>query len=191
MIALDVTSKDSDEQGSSSVGDSATCPQKKARLSPDLAISSAPDQLSSSPLLHKLAVGSRQHQEDGISAERGGMHTNMFGINYVMWFDLSIEGKDPMDHLEEDWGGKLEFGFSDKNFPKDFEDYFLLMEDECSTQSHSCAGRVMGVLFDMRDKVLKPPSYDPRNVVDLLDKYRDAHISDMGWREVDTEEWNA
>ena len=47
----------------------------------------------------------------------------------------------------------------------------------------------MGVLFNMRDKVLKYPSYDPRNVVDLLDKYRDAHISDMGWREVDPEEW--
>ena len=32
-------------------------------------------------------------------------------------------------------------------------------------------------------------SYDPRNVVDLLDKYRDGHIVDSGWREIDTEEW--
>ena len=44
-----------------------------------------------------------------------------------MGFDLSIEGKDPMDPQEEDWGGKVEFGFGDKNFPKDIEDYFLLM----------------------------------------------------------------
>ena len=55
--------------------------------------------------------------------------------------------------------------------------------------SHSCAGRIMGVLFDMRDRVLKPPSYDLRNVVDLIDRYRDAHIMDSGWREVDSEEW--
>ena len=114
------------------------------------------------------------------------MHTNMFGVKYIMWFNLSIEGKDPMDPAEEDWGGTVEFGFGDKNFPKEFEDYFLLMEDECTTQSHSCAGRVMGVLFDMRELFLRP-----RNVVDLLDRYRDAHISNSGWREVDTEEWFA
>ena len=63
------------------------------------------------------------------------------------------------------------------------------MEDKCSTQSHTCGGRVSGVVFNMRDKLLKPPSYDPRNVEEMLDKYRDAHISDSGWREVDTEEW--
>ena len=88
-------------------------------------------------------------------------------------------------------GGKLEFGFSEKTFPKEIEDYFLLMEDDCSTQSHMCAGRVRSVVFNMRNSVLKPPSYDPRNIVDLLDKYGDAHISDNGWREVDTEEWVA
>ena len=66
-----------------------------------------------------------------------------------------------------------------------------MFEDECTTQSHSSAGRVMGVLFDKRSSVLNPPSYDPRNVVDLLDKYRDGHIVDSGWREVDTEEWVA
>ena len=41
----------------------------------------------------------------------------------------------------------------------------------------------------MIDSVLKPPSYDPRNNVDLLDKYIDAHTIDSGLREVDTEEW--
>ena len=63
-----------------------------------------------------------------------------------------------------------------------------LFEDEC-TQSHMCAGRVMGVLSHFRKKAVKPPDYDPRNIVDLVDKYRDAHISDSGWREVDPEEW--
>ena len=47
----------------------------------------------------------------------------------------------------------------------------------------------MGVASHYRDKVLRPPNYDPRNIVDLIDKYGDAHISDSGWREVDTEEW--
>ena len=67
-----------------------------------------------------------------------------------------------------------------------FEDYFLIFED-CSTKSYSCVGRIMGVLFEMRDKVLQP--HDLRNVVDLIDRYRDAHIMDSGWREVDMEEW--
>ena len=96
-----------------------------------------------------------------------------------------------MDREEEDWGGRLEFGFSDKLFPKETQDYFLLMEDECSTHSHNCGRRVRGVVFNMRDSILKPPSYDPRNSVDLLEKYRDAHILDSGWREVDMEEWVA
>ena len=61
------------------------------------------------------------------------------------------------------------------------------MEDEGSTHSHNCGGRVTGVVFNMRDSVLKLASYDPRNIVDLLE-YRDAHIIDSGRREVDTEE---
>ena len=139
-----------------------------------------------------MPAGSRQQQEAGSEGEGGGgMHTNMFGINFVMWFDISIEGKSSMDPEENDWGGRVEFGFNDNTFPKDFEDYFLMFEDDCTTQSHTCAGRVMGVLFNMRDKVLQPPGYDPRDVVDLMDRYRDAHIMDSGWREVDTEEWNA
>jgi hypothetical protein len=47
----------------------------------------------------------------------------------------------------------------------------------------------MGVAWHVRDKVLKLPNYDTRNIVDLIDKYGDAHISDTGWREVDNEEW--
>ena len=47
----------------------------------------------------------------------------------------------------------------------------------------------MGVEAGMRGKVIGPPSFDPWNIVDLVDKYGDAHISDSGWREVDPEEW--
>ena len=67
---------------------------------------------------------------------------------------------------------------------------FLLLKDEGSTHSHNC-GKIVSVVFNLRDSVLKPPSYDPRNIVDLLDKYGDAHIIDSGWREVDHEEWFA
>ena len=57
------------------------------------------------------------------------------------------------------------------------EDYFLLFEDKC-TLSHRCAGRVMGVLSHVREKVIKAPEYDPRNIVDLVERYGDAHIND-------------
>jgi len=95
---------------------------------------------------------------------------------------------EPQD--EEDWEGTIEFGFSDNKFDKNVEDYFLPFEDEC-TKLHNCAGRVAGVLSNVRDKVIAPPSYDSRNIVELIDKYGDAHLSDSGWREVDPEEWFA
>ena len=59
-----------------------------------------------------------------------------------MWFEVGIEGKDPMDKDEDDWGGRLEFGFSEKNFSEEVEDYFLMFEDQCTQQSHNCGGRV-------------------------------------------------
>ena len=172
-------------QGNTSSGETTQSSKpKKAKLSAEVTI--ADNSLSSSPdLHHKLPLRSSQESEDN---EEGRVNTNMFGINFVMWFEIGIEGKCPMDEEEDDWGGKLEFGFSENNFPKEIEDYFLLFEDKCS-QSHICAGRVMGVLSHFRKHVIEPPSYDPRNIVDLLDKYRDAHIS--GWREVDPEEWVA
>ena len=109
-----------------------------------------------------------------------------------MWYDISIEGKSSMNPEEQDWGGRLEFGFSDTSFPKDIEDYFLLFEDECSLLAHhNCSARVMGVVSNMKHRLLQPPSYDPRSILDLLDKYGDAHIIDSGWREVFTEEWVA
>ena len=162
---------------------------KKAKLSDD--ISAEDDILAKSPeLQHKIPARPRavQDDEESDSGENRGEKTNLFGVKYLMWFEVGIEGKDPMDQEEEDWGGKVEFGFDEKNFPKDIEDYFLLFEDKCDL-THACAGRVMGVASHFRDKVLKPPDYDPRDIVDLIDKYGDAHVSDSGWREVDTEEW--
>ena len=189
---VDNFDEDNTEQGVSSAGDIR--PQKKVKLTQGLESPTVPPTLSTSPdLHHKVPTGPRQQLEQDEGSEgddrEEGVHTNMFGVNYVMWFDVSIEGKSSMDPEEQDWGGRVEFGFSDNTFAKDFEDYFLMFEDDCTTQSHTCAGRIMGVLFDMRDKVLKPPSHDLRNVVDLIDRYRDAHIMDSGWREVDTEEW--
>ena len=168
---------------------------KKAKLSDDISTpipaSSKSKNLASSPeLAHKVPRSFSSNEQDNAGKmDDDGTHTNLFGLNYIMWFDLSIEGRTTED---EDWGGRINFGYSDNKFDKELEEYFLMFEDECSSQScHSCVGRVMGVLFDKRDNIVSPPSYDPRSVPDLLDKYRDAHILDMGWREVDSEEWFA
>ena len=171
--------------------ESTVSQSKKAKFSAELNVSDA--SVSTSPdLPHKLPARMRSSQNQDSDSENSddshGEKTNLFGLNFVMWFEVGIEGKDPMDQDEEDWGGKIEFGFSDKHFPQEIEDYFLPFEDQCSL-SHSCAGRVMGILEHVRDKVIKPPEYDPRNIIDLIEKYGDAHISDCGWRVVDREEW--
>ena len=31
----------------------------------------------------------------------------------MIWFEIGIEGKDPLDQDEEDWGRKIEFSFED------------------------------------------------------------------------------
>ena len=63
-----------------------------------------------------------------------------------------------------------------------------MFEEKC-TISHNCAGRVSGLQAHVRDKVLDPPDYDQRDIVQLIENYGDAHLSDSGWREVDQEEW--
>ena len=65
------------------------------------------------------------------------------------------------------------------HFKAYLEDYFLLFEDKCSL-AHTGAGRVMGYLSHPREKVVGTPHYNPRSIVDILDKYRDGHISDSG-----------
>ena len=84
-------------------------------------------------------------------------------MKYVVWFEVGIKGKDALDQEEEDWGGKIKFGFSDKNFSTEIEDYILLFEDKFD-QSHACAGRVMGVAYHLRDKVIKPRIYTPETL---------------------------
>ena len=161
------------------------------------------EKLSQGQIRHGLISEGEQQLENAVISEKKddeveefeqqdnierGVKTNLHGVKFMMWFEIGIEGKEPIDPEEEDWGGLIEFGFDDKKFDKDVEDYFLMFEDECSAHK-TCAGRVAGLLSHVRDSLIKPPSHDPRNVVDILEKYGDAHVSDSGWREVDIEEW--
>ena len=59
-----------------------------------------------------------------------------------MWFEVGIEGRNPMDQEEEDWGGTMEFGFVDKKFPHEVEEYFLPYYSDFSlyTPEHGWAG---------------------------------------------------
>ena len=65
---------------------------------------------------------------------------------------------------------KLNLDFKRKFSPTDMEDNVLLFKDSCS-QSHTCADRIMGIQAHIRDKGLKPPSYDPRDILALVEKY--------------------
>ena len=88
-----------------------------------------------SPILHHKKPfkpsNENDSSEDSDEVDECRAQTNLFGMNFLMWFEVGIEGKDPMDQEEEDWGGKIEFGFQEKTFPADIEDYFLLFEDRC------------------------------------------------------------
>jgi hypothetical protein len=190
-MEISVDAEDFSVLGNTSGVETQFSQPKKAKLSENLNLR---DQVPNvSPVLHhKTPVRSSKDDdsEDSDEEDECRDQTNLFGVNFIMWFEVGIEGKDPMDQEEEDWGGRVEFGYQEKGFPTEMEDYFLLFEDKCS-QSHTCAGRIMGIQSYFRDKVLKPPSYDPRDIVALVEKYGDAHISDSGWRAVDQEEWYA
>ena len=103
---------------------------------------------------------------DSLGASRHGVGVKLF----LVFFDIRIE--------EEDLCGRIEFGFKDNGFDMDIEEYFLKFEDKCSTQSHNCLGRIKAVSSDMKDL-----AWTPRNFIDLLEKYSDAHVIDRGWRE--------
>eukprot|EP00092_Neocalanus_flemingeri_P048884 GFUD01055985.1.p1 GENE.GFUD01055985.1~~GFUD01055985.1.p1 ORF type:complete len:219 (+),score=63.25 GFUD01055985.1:129-785(+) len=124
-------------------------------------------------------------QFDG--AAEGNEKTNLHGFNWLVWFDVQVNGYKGED---EDCGGRVNFGFVDNKFPTTIEDYFLTKCEESSMMDSGGCG-VMGVLSGMKSKVLGPPSYDPRDIVELINDYRDAQIIDWGWREVDTEEWTS
>ena len=87
---------------------------KKAKLSVEL--NEADDSMSSSPdLPHKIPARSEKESDDEV-LDDSHEKSNLFGVNFMMWFEVGIEGKDPMDHEEEDWGGTIQFGFKDKKF---------------------------------------------------------------------------
>ena len=78
---------------------------KKAKLSAEL--KEADDMMSSSPdLHHKLPASMRprtDQESDDEDSDDSREKTNLFGLHFVMWFEVGIEGKDPMDQGEEDW----------------------------------------------------------------------------------------
>ena len=92
-------------------------------------------------------------------------------VNYVSWFDISIDGGNDR--------GRLEFGFKDKDFPKSFDGYFHKYGEMCTSQSHKCRGRVKGVVIGMGERV----KHDSKYLLDLIEKFGDAHILDSGWIE--------
>ena len=131
--------QNSSMEGNTSSGESQIPLRKKAKLvaefdSMDTILSSSPD------LPHKQPRSGGQQQDDfedaGDSCNDNLEHSMLFGVQYIMWFEIGIEQKDPMDKDEDDWGGRLEFGFIENNFSNDVEDYFLLFKDQC-TQSHT------------------------------------------------------
>ena len=163
------------------------CPVKKAKLSSDLDVPRDPRLRVRGPgscspdLHHKVAgvreqgdvsgVGNQQQQtvsEGGGDGDGDGIRNE---VNYVSWFDVIIEGENDR--------GRLEFGFKDKDFPKTFDDYFHKFGEICTSQSHKCRGRVMGVVSGMRERV----KHDCKYLLDLVEKFGDAHILDSGWIE--------
>ena len=111
-----------------------------------------------------------------------GSSSNTSRPAWKLWFDIAMEDG------TEFGGGRIEFGFSENNFSNIVEDYFWLFEDECNLLHH-CGGRVKGVRLDMMGALIPPPSWDDRNISELLAKVGDGCVSDSGWRQVDIEEW--
>jgi hypothetical protein len=126
-MEISVDAEDFSVLGNTSGVETQFSQPKKAKLSENLNLS---DQVPHfSPVLHhKTPVRSSKDgdSEDSDEEDECCAQTNLFGVNCLMWFEVGIEGKDPMDQEEEDWGGRLEFGFHEKGFPTDMEDYFLL-----------------------------------------------------------------
>ena len=91
-----------------SSGESLTPQLKKAKLAVEL----VPEHniLSSSPdLPHKQPMSRKQLHDDDDTEDIDDdnlEHSNLYGVKYMMWFELGIEGKDPIDEDEDDWGGK-------------------------------------------------------------------------------------
>ena len=103
-----------DSYNSGSVGEKEdlSVKYKKAKLSQIVASGSShplKPQTSSPELPHKLPSRSRQDSnisDEGSDVVMDGVLTNIFGINFVMWYEISIERKSALKCDEEEWGGK-------------------------------------------------------------------------------------
>jgi hypothetical protein len=64
------------------------------------------------PLMSR--IDDDEESEDSEKENDCCAQTNFFGVNFLMWFEVGIEGKNPMDEEEEDRGGKVEFWYQGK-----------------------------------------------------------------------------
>ena len=80
-----------------------------------------------SPVLHHKKPRSKNDDDNDTEDESDDCRekTNLFGVNFLVWFEVGIEGKDPMDQEEDDWGGKIEFGYVGKTFSNRHGGLFL------------------------------------------------------------------
>ena len=103
----------SDQHAQHGCGPPQSSKPKKAKLSDDFAVDD--NVLGKSPVLqHKIPSRPRtdQDSQESENSDDRGQKTNMFGVKYVMWFEVGIEGKQPMDQEE------LNLDFVTRIFPR-------------------------------------------------------------------------
>ena len=90
-MEISVNDEEVSVQGNMSGVETQFSQPKKAKLSESLKLS---DQVSNvSPVLHhKIPLRSRDDDEESEDSEK--KETNLFGLNFLMWFEVGIEGKD-------------------------------------------------------------------------------------------------
>ena len=80
-------------------GETQFSQSKKPKLSENLEIDQIPDV---SPVLHhKIPMRSNNDADDDSEEceekDDSREQTNLFGVNFLVWFEVGIEGNDPMD----------------------------------------------------------------------------------------------
>ena len=57
-----------------------------------------------------LSISREENDESESSEDEDSLErSNLYGVMFMMWFEIELEGKDPMDQDEDDWRGRLEF----------------------------------------------------------------------------------